>query len=45
MCFMEKQTDEKAVDAFDLPEPLPGPKPKPRIHKGPDDSTCVSCEG
>ena len=31
---------------FDLPAPDPdAPKAKPRIHKGPSDSTCVSCEG
>lgn len=36
---------EKEID-FDLPEvPDDVPKAAPRIHRAPDDSTCVSCEG
>ena len=39
-----KKTFEAATD-FDLPDVSGGAKAKPRIHRGPDDSTCVSCEG
>lgn len=38
-------TNEKEIIVdFELPE-VEGAKAKPRIHKGPDDSTCTSCEG
>jgi hypothetical protein len=43
---MLTNTPEEENDAFDLPAPDPdAPKAKPRIHKSPSDSTCVSCEG
>jgi hypothetical protein len=39
---MEKQIDTD----FDLPVvPTDAAKAKPRIHKGPGESVCISCEG
>ena len=37
---------KKDVPDFDLPDVSGESAPaKPRVHQGPDDSTCVSCEG
>lgn len=41
---MEENKDEVIVD-FDLLVVESTAKVKPRIHKGGDDSTCISCEG
>lgn len=36
---MEKE-EQSLDDFFETVEPV-----KPRIHKGPEDTTCTSCEG
>ena len=38
--------EEKKEINFDLPDvSKEGGKMVPRIHKGPEDSTCINCEG
>jgi hypothetical protein len=42
----ENQKKEETKTDFELPDVSEeGAKMAPRIHKGPQDSTCVSCEG
>lgn len=42
---MSTEDQKKEELDFDLPDVSDGKVAKPRIHKGPDDSTCISCEG
>jgi hypothetical protein len=41
---MTNEKEIKDMADFDLPE-VDGPKATKRVHKGPDDTTCTSCEG
>jgi len=42
----DRKPQKKDVPDFDLPDVSGESVPaKPRVHRGPDDNTCVSCEG
>jgi hypothetical protein len=35
---------QEKLESFELPD-VPASSPKPRVHRGPGDSVCTSCEG